>query len=164
MQTDAPDDSPATEVDCSKSRLDADTVVAMERLWAGARPINAPVYDRLEQVVPHLRRHPRACFRFEGFEETVVLWQSLGPCSAVLQECRAGRLVRVHQLSRVSPTRIAWQQQEAGDTGEAEKDFSDLLGVLVLVPCFGEWSQAPGTVLGWASETAGSTGATKEVQ
>lgn len=96
----------------------------------------APVLTSIEQVVRRLRVGAQVSFRFEEFEKQHVLWQCVGTTAAIVQEHRDGQLRRLHLLSRDATGDVIWERQ----VNAADDDDGALLGLLVIVPAFTEWS------------------------
>jgi hypothetical protein len=122
---------------CHTGLLAADEITAVDAAALNNESVAAaPVLTTIEQVVLRLRTEERVSFRFEDFERQYVLWHRVGPAAAIVQERRDGKLRRLHLLSRGPTGEIWWEKRvAAADDGEA-----GLLGFLVIVPAFTEWS------------------------
>jgi hypothetical protein len=126
---------------CHTSELDEETAIAMDAVWLAAKRAEVPaVLTSIEQVVHRLRQTQRLFFRFADFELQLVLWQQAAPRAAVVQQRQEQHLRCVHLLSWAPTGEIVWEQQQTEAGSGPADDFGDLLGMLVLVPCFAEWS------------------------
>ena len=122
---------------CHTGLLDADEISAVEAVSLNnASASAAPVLTTIDDVVQRLRTDQRVSFRFEDFDQQFVLWDRVGPAAAIVHELRDGRLHRLHLLSR-GPTGEVWWEKRVAAVDDKE---AGLLGMLVLVPAFAEWS------------------------
>jgi hypothetical protein len=123
------------------SKIDEPTAMALKAVGLAAMSAEVPVtLTSIEQVVHRLRTTQRLFFRFTDFETQLVLWQQAGPRAAIIQQHHDRYLRCVHLMSWGPTGEIVWERQQAEVGSVPADDYGDLLGMLVLVPCFAEWS------------------------